>query len=113
AETAVRSTQTICRGTLSVKVMQQSFATHELRRSHKLEILGRISTDISHDVNHLLAIIMGSIELARERIANEDPANNYLGIAVNATERAARLTRQILDYACERAPAGTEIAINE
>ena len=69
-----------------------------LARAERLEALGRLTGGIVHDFNNLLFVITGQIELARRQLAPEHPAFTRLAPALQAAERAAALTRQLLAF---------------
>jgi signal transduction histidine kinase len=70
----------------------------------RLEILGRLAGHVAHDLNNLLAVLLGQVELLRRC---DDPAEQRE--ALDATEQALRrgadLTGQLLAFA-RRQPAG-------
>ena len=70
----------------------------QLRQAQKIEALGQLTGGVAHDFNNLLGIIMGNIELLRERL---EPGSELLEFAdqiFGATERGASLTRQLLAF---------------
>ena len=69
-----------------------------LRQSQKLESLGLLAGGIAHDFNNLLVALLGQSSLAQSKLAPDHPARENLGKAIKAAERAADLTRQMLDY---------------
>jgi PAS domain S-box-containing protein len=71
----------------------------QLRQSQKLESLGVLAGGVAHDFNNLLVAIMGNASLAMERLPALHPIRPLLQEAVQASERAAHLTRQLLAYA--------------
>jgi PAS domain S-box-containing protein len=70
-----------------------------LRDTQKLESLGVLAGGIAHDFNNLLVGILGNISLAQEALEPTSPLLPWLQEAVEASERAAYLTRQMLAYA--------------
>ncbi|MGH0032272.1 MAG: PAS domain-containing sensor histidine kinase [Myxococcota bacterium] len=75
----------------------------QLQEARKLESLGMLAGGIAHDFNNLLAVILANTRFARQQAAGEDVAE-ALSDAVDAADQAARLTRQLLDYAGRRSP---------
>jgi len=71
----------------------------KLRESAKLESLGVLAGGIAHDFNNLLTGILGNISLTLETLSETDPARETLENAIEASERAANLTKQLLAYA--------------
>ena len=70
-----------------------------LRQAAKLESLGVLAGGIAHDFNNLLTGILGNISLAVESMDDANSAKATLGDAIEASERAANLTKQLLAYA--------------
>ena len=68
------------------------------RHSQKMEAIGQLTAGLAHDFNNLLQVVSGNQELL-ERDLVEPKARRRLEIAQQATERAARLTRQLLAFA--------------
>ncbi|WP_158258644.1 PAS domain-containing protein [Rhodopila globiformis] len=72
-----------------------------LRQSQKMEAIGQLTGGIAHDFNNLLASIMGSLELASQRIGAGRAAESerFLTIGMTAARRAAALTQRLLAFA--------------
>jgi PAS domain S-box-containing protein len=70
----------------------------QLRQSQKMEAVGLLAGGIAHDFNNLLTAIMGSASLAAETMPAGSPAKEVLKTALEASERAADLVRQLLAY---------------
>ncbi len=71
----------------------------ELQETQKLESLGLLAGGIAHDFNNLLTGILGFASLAYSKVPVDDPVRPHLREIVQAGERAAFLTRQMLAYA--------------
>jgi PAS domain S-box-containing protein len=69
-----------------------------LLHSQKLESLGVLAGGIAHDFNNLLMAITGNLDLALSDLPMEDPAVESIMNAMQASQRASDLTRQILAY---------------
>jgi PAS domain S-box-containing protein len=70
-----------------------------LRQADKLESIGVLASGIAHDFNNILTGVLGNLSLAMDLVEPESLAQNLLGNALQASERAALLTKQILAYA--------------
>jgi len=70
-----------------------------LQQTQKLESLGVLAGGIAHDFNNLLTGIMGNASIALDDLPAGVPVRSNLEAVVNASERAAALTRQLLAYA--------------
>ncbi|HEX6242771.1 MAG TPA: ATP-binding protein, partial [Polyangiales bacterium] len=78
-------------------ITEQRKLEEELRRSHRLESIGRLAGGIAHDFNNLLAAMMGSLELLED--VCPAPARADLTTVRHAASRARDLTRQLLAFA--------------
>jgi signal transduction histidine kinase/ActR/RegA family two-component response regulator len=82
------------------KALEES-ETHR-RQAQKMEAIGQLTGGVAHDFNNLLAIVIGNVELANKRVT--DPkAKSLLENALQAGERGAKLTRQLLAFARQQA----------
>lgn len=85
----------------------------QLEESRKLESLGVLAGGIAHDFNNLLTVVLANGRFVqREGNANSE-AKHALEDALDAAERAARLTRQLLAYAGRREPEVRAIDVSE
>jgi len=64
----------------------------------RLESLGILAGGIAHDFNNLLMAILGNLEIAQINLPATSSARLPVGQAIQATRRAADLTRQMLAY---------------
>jgi two-component system, cell cycle sensor histidine kinase and response regulator CckA len=70
----------------------------QLRRSQRLEALGRLAGGVAHDFNNLLLIIMGYSEILRSALPADSPLRQHVEPILQSSQRAAELTRQLLAY---------------
>jgi two-component system, cell cycle sensor histidine kinase and response regulator CckA len=70
-----------------------------LRHSQKLESIGILAGGVAHDFNNLLTGVLGNASLAYESLPAASPVRAMLKDVLDATERAAHLTKQLLAYA--------------
>jgi PAS domain S-box-containing protein len=72
-------------------------AQEQLRQSQKMEALGQLTGGIAHDFNNLLTVVVGGLDLIAKR--ETDPKlQRYAQNALEAAERGARLTAQLLAF---------------
>ena len=69
-----------------------------MRQSAKLESIGLLAGGVAHDFNNLLTGIMGNTSLAIEMLRPGDPAEAFMHDVLQASEKAADLTKQLLAY---------------
>ena len=76
--------------------------------AQKLESIGQMTSGIAHDFSNLLMVIMTSASLLEEQLPPaSDEATEELDELMRAAQRAARLTRQLLQFS-RRESARTE-----
>ncbi|GAA0675855.1 PAS domain S-box-containing protein [Sphingomonas insulae] len=71
----------------------------QLRQSQKVEAVGQLTGGVAHDFNNLLTVIRGSIDLLRRPALSEEKRERYLDAISDTTDRATRLTSQLLAFA--------------
>ncbi len=76
-------------------------AQSQVQQLQKMEAVGQLTGGIAHDFNNMLAIIVGSLDLARRRLKDGavDKAIAILDHAQEGADRAAALTAQLLAFA--------------
>jgi PAS domain S-box-containing protein len=77
---------------------RKRFEEH-LRQAQKLEELGLLAGGVAHDFNNLLTGILGNTALALEILPASNPARECMQDVLLASEKAAKLTEQLLAYA--------------
>ena len=80
-------------------ITERKHLDQQLRHSQKLESLGVLAGGVAHDFNNLLTGILGNASLALEMLSSNNPLRVLLRDVMNASEKAALLTRQLLAYA--------------
>jgi signal transduction histidine kinase/CheY-like chemotaxis protein len=84
-----------------------------LQEAQRLEAVGKLTGGVAHDFNNMLAIVIGSLDLAQRRIAAGKP--DVLRLIENAMEgahRAADLTRRLLAFSRRQSLAPAPIDVN-
>jgi PAS domain S-box-containing protein len=85
----------------------------QLRQAQKMEAVGNLTGGMAHDFNNLLGIIIGNLDLLRDRQSGDADALELTGEALDAALRGADLTRRLLAFA-RRQPLQPERAdVNE
>jgi PAS domain S-box-containing protein len=85
----------------------------QLLQSQKMESVGRLAGGIAHDFNNMLGIIIGSSEMALERVDRQEPLYQDLQEIRKAAARSADLTRQLLAFARRQTISPKVLDVNE
>lgn len=81
------------------RMIQEREALHQ---SQKLEALGRLTGSVAHDFNNLLSVIRTAAEMLGSGMRLAHDTSHYVNMITDASERAARLTDQLLAFARQR-----------
>ncbi len=92
-------------------VTEQRQLEDHLREAQKMEAVGRLAGGVAHDFNNLLTVILGHADLLR-RVVKEEPHRQRIESVVQAAERAATLTGQLLAFGRRQAltPRGFDLS---
>ncbi len=71
----------------------------QLQQAMKLEAVGRLAGGVAHDFNNALGVILGYGELALEEADPATPVREYVRAILDAAQRSAGITRQLLAFA--------------
>ncbi len=83
--------------------------TMQLQRAQRMESLGTLASGIAHDINNILAPILLSAFMLRQKLPAEDHEKTIGNIEVSAT-RGASLIKQLLTFA--RGVQGERVLVN-
>jgi PAS domain S-box-containing protein len=83
----------------------------ERLRTSKLESIGLLAGGIAHELNNALTAIIGNISLAQGEVPNDRKLAGFFGKALDATQRAGRLARQLLTFAKGGEPAKSVVSL--
>jgi PAS domain S-box-containing protein len=85
----------------------------QLRQSQKMEAVGQLAGGVAHDFNNILAVIRGNAELLLAEGQHTDETREGLNRVVEASERAANLTRQLLAFSRKQVMQPRPLMLNE
>jgi len=80
-------------------ITERRRADEQLSQSQKMEALGELTGGVAHDFNNILAVIRGNLDLIALQLRSGGNVADYLQPAVDATARAATLTKRLLAFA--------------
>ena len=83
-----------------------------MREAQKMQAIGQLTGGMAHDFNNLLTVILGNLELVRDRPGDAAKLAVRLERAAWAAQRGATLTRQLLAFARKQplAPAALDLS---
>jgi signal transduction histidine kinase/CheY-like chemotaxis protein len=85
----------------------------KLQHAQKIEAIGLITAGVAHDFNNILMAIGGSAELIASHRGSESPQAPQIRTIIQAVERAATLTRQLLGVGRQQRLMPRTVDINE
>ncbi|MAD80979.1 MAG: hypothetical protein CMJ50_09085, partial [Planctomycetaceae bacterium] len=84
-----------------------------LRRKHKLEAIGSLASGIAHEFNNVLQVIRGYTRFAMDELSVDAQPHRDLQYAVEAVDRAAEITRQLLNFSRQQPAKKSHQEVNE
>jgi len=63
-----------------------------------MEAVGQLVSGLAHDFNNVLAAIVGAFELIQRRVSDVEKVQHYSNAGLQAADRGARLTAQLLTF---------------
>ena len=82
---------------LRIQMAERVRAEGNLRQAQKIEALGQLTGGVAHDFNNLLMVIAAGLDML-ERRSNSDDRRRITEAMRQATQRGAKLTRQLLTF---------------
>lgn len=82
-------------------ITQRKQQTEALARARKLEAAGQLAGGVAHDLNNLLTIVGGNLELAEERV-HEPATRRLLSRALEAVRRGVSFNNRLLSLVHDR-----------
>jgi signal transduction histidine kinase/DNA-binding response OmpR family regulator len=98
AQDALARYQTELETLVAERTRELGEAQQALSRSQKLESIGKLTGGVAHDFNNILQVVGGNLELLQSRVPDQD-ANNLVQVALEAVQRGAKLSSQLLAFA--------------
>lgn len=77
----------------------------QLQQGQKLAAVGRLASEVAHEVGTPLNIISGRAESIRKGLPADHPAERHVATILRQTERITGSLRELLDYTRPRRPA--------
>ncbi len=94
-------------------ITQQRQQEDALRRSQKMEALGKLTGGVAHDFNNLLSVIIGYAELLDSELNNEPKLKMLNKEVIQAGHRGAKLTKKLLAFSRDKTMQGDEVDLGK
>ncbi|MGD9162249.1 MAG: PAS domain S-box protein [Desulfobacteraceae bacterium] len=86
---------------------------NQLTQAQKMESVGRLAGGVAHDYNNMLTVIMGRAEVALSMADKETPYYTHIQEILNAAQRSADITKQLLAFARKQTIDPKVLNLNE
>ena len=103
---------------IGIDISDRKKLEEQLQQSQKMEAIGQLTGGVSHDFNNLLGVIIGNLDILEEQLAADggEASEEYRSLvraAVSASEKGAKLNKQLLAFSRRQTLAPKSIDLNE
>jgi len=98
---------------ISEDITEKLQSEEMLRRSQKMDALGKLTGGIAHDYNNTLSVIIGFSELIKTGTLDKEKVMDFAEQIHHAGERGAKLTRKLLSISKMKPFTAEPVNINE
>ncbi|MDB5685669.1 MAG: histidine kinase, partial [Rhizorhabdus sp.] len=98
---------------LRTQIERSESAEAQIRQMQKMESIGQLTGGIAHDFNNMLAIVIGSLDLAKRRMGDPERLERCIANAYEGAERAASLTSRLLAFSRQQPLAPLTLDVNK
>ena len=84
----------------------------QLRQAQKMEAVGHLTGGIAHDLNNILTVITGTIEMLGETVADRPEVAGLVKMIDDAAARGGDLTQRLLAFARKQPLQPREVDVN-
>ncbi|UZE49208.1 ATP-binding protein [Rhodopseudomonas sp. P2A-2r] len=84
----------------------------QLRQSQKMEVIGQLTGGVAHDLNNILTVVTGGVEMLSDGVAGQPALEQVAEMVDSAIGRAADLTNGLLSFARKQPLRPRSIDVN-
>ena len=95
-----------------VDMTQQKQMDEQIRRSQRIDALGKLTGGIAHDYNNLLGVMIGYAELMEMLVGDNEKLLDYCQQIIKAGKRGSQLTQKLLSFSRPKLEESTRVDIN-
>jgi PAS domain S-box-containing protein len=99
--------------TLLVDVTRERQLEQDLQHAQRLELIGRLSSGVAHDVNNLLTVVLALAEAAQNGLPPDHPVHDDLRRIAEAGGQAADLAGQLLAFSRPLRPSARQADVDQ
>jgi signal transduction histidine kinase/CheY-like chemotaxis protein len=97
---------------LADEMLRREASEGQLRQAQKMEALGQLTGGLAHDLNNMLAIIIGNLDMLARRLTDDEARRRFVDQALEGAQRAARLTQSLLAFSRQQPLAPKPLDVN-
>jgi signal transduction histidine kinase/CheY-like chemotaxis protein len=97
---------------LAAQIAERERVESALRQSQRLEAVGQLTSGVAHDFNNLLTVVLGNVRQL-QKTETDSSALRRLDMMAQASERAAKLTAQMLAFSRQQKLDPRSVDLNE
>jgi len=97
---------------ISTDITEHKQQEEQLRRSQKMDALGKLTGGVAHDYNNMLGVILGYSDLLQDMVQGQPKLAKYVKEIHRAGERGAQLTKKLLAFSRNKNTNATVLNIN-
>lgn len=94
-------------------VTEQVIMEEQLRRTQKMDALGKLTSGIAHDYNNMLGIMLGYTELLQQKLIENPALLKYADQIYASGERGISLTKKLLSLSRKNSIETSRLNINK
>jgi signal transduction histidine kinase len=98
---------------LRQEISRRETAEEALRQAQKMETLGQLTGGIAHDFNNLLQSVQGALDIISRNPADQRRVDKWARLGLEAAQRGARVTSQLLAFSRAQKLEMRPVDINE
>ena len=95
-----------------VSVAEKALLAEKVFLAQRLEIVGRLTGGIAHDLNNVLTVITGTIGILAEAVADRPDLAAITGLIDQAAARGADLTAYLIAFTRGQSSQPAEVDVN-
>jgi len=84
----------------------------QIRRSQKMDALGKLTGGIAHDYNNMLGVILGYSELLISVLPHQTEKINYVKTIIHAAKRSVKLTSKLMAFSRLKKNDAEKLSLN-